>query len=50
MGIFSLTLFQVITGSGWPWALQGMWMSSPDSTVKSLGVFVKTGVTEGVKT
>lgn len=49
-GHFYLALFQVITGSGWPLALQGMWMSSPDSTSRSLGVFVKTGITEWVKT
>ncbi len=45
-----LTLFQVRMGCGWPWALQGIWTSWPDSTVRSLGAFVKTGVTEWVKT
>lgn len=45
-----LTLFQVMTGVGSPWALHGIWTSFPDSTVMSLGAFVKTGVTDDLKT
>lgn len=46
----TLTLIQVMTGVGSPWALHGIWTSVPDSTVASLGAFVKTGVTDDLKT
>lgn len=39
------TLFQVTTGSGSPWALQGSCTLVPTSTVLSLGVLANTGVT-----
>lgn len=45
-----LTLLHVMIGVGSPWALHGIWTSDPDSTVKSLGALVKTGVTDDVKT
>lgn len=45
-----LTLLHVRIGVGSPWALHGIWTSDPDSTVKSLGAFVKTGLTDDVKT
>lgn len=39
------TLFQVMTGSGSPWELQGSCTLVPTSTVMSLGMLANTGVT-----
>lgn len=39
------TLFQVMAGSGSPWELQGSCTLVPTSTVMSLGMLAKTGVT-----